>query len=68
MPDKAFLTVRDVARQLREPTHRVVYALREYRIDPAQRAGIIRLFTPDQLATIAAAVKRVRERKGAPIR
>lgn len=67
MSDRKYLTVRDVARALREPTHRVVYAIREYRIDPVQRAGIIRLFSSDQLPTIASAVKRVKERKGAPI-
>jgi len=67
MQVKAFLTVRDVARRLNEPTHRVIYAIREYRIESAHGVGIIRLFVPDQLPTIASAVKRVRERKGAPI-
>ena len=36
----------------------ISYAIREYRIEPRQRAGIIRLFSEDQIPTILAALRR----------
>ncbi len=46
------LTVGDVAEQLGIPVYRIQYLLRTRNIKPIQRAGILRLFTNDQLDLI----------------
>ena len=56
------LTLGDVARRLKLPANRVDYAIRAYRIEPVARAGILRLFSEDQLERIAAAVRRCASR------
>lgn len=58
------LTLRDVAERLSVRLHTAKYAIAEYRIEPRQRAGIIRLWAVEDLPTIAAAVRRVAERRG----
>lgn len=57
------LTLREVARHLREPVDRVKCAVTLYDIVARRRAGLVRLFDRDQLPAIESAVKRVRERK-----
>lgn len=37
----------------------ISYAIQEYRIEPRQRAGIIRLFSESQVATILSALHRI---------
>ena len=58
------LTVRDISRRLDVPLHRLKYALEVYDIQPRHRVGIIRQWFIDDLPTIAAAVRRVVERRG----
>jgi hypothetical protein len=59
------LTVGDIARETRQPLHKVRYALDSYRIEPVQRAGIIRLYSTDDLPRITSALARIAARKGA---
>jgi hypothetical protein len=61
---RAILTLGDVARRLDKSPHVVDYAIRTYRIEPRQRAGILRLWAEADVPTIAAAMRRVSERRG----
>ena len=63
MPEN-LLTLRDVAGRLGVRLHVAKHAIAEYGIVPRQRAGIIRLWSVDDLPTIAAAVRRVAGRLG----
>jgi predicted transcriptional regulator len=58
------LTVGAIARETGQPLHRVRYALETYRIEPVQRAGILRLFSRDDLPRIKSALARIAERRG----
>lgn len=62
---KPFLTVGDICRETGEKTHRVKYAIDTYRIDPIGRAGILRVFSPDQLPQIRSALARIAGRREA---
>jgi len=46
------LTVSQIADKLCEPPQRVGYIIRKYRIKPAERVGIIRLFDERQVKAI----------------
>lgn len=63
-PDPPLLTVGAIARRTGQPLHRVRYAIDAYRIEPVQRAGILRLFSSDDLARIQSAMKRIADRRG----
>lgn len=56
------LTLTQVADEIGERPSRVRHAVNTYRIEAAQRAGIVRLFRRDQVGEIRAAVRRVAER------
>ena len=56
------LTIGQIAARLGVPTHRVDYAVRTYSIKPIARAGILRVFSEDQIGRIAAAVRRCESR------
>lgn len=58
------LTVGDIARRLNTSVHRVSYAIETYRIAPVMRAGIIRLFSLEQLPAIESALRRTAEAGG----
>ncbi len=47
-----YLTVGQIADELREPPARVSYTISKHRIKPVARVGIYRLFTPQQLDAI----------------
>lgn len=57
-PVTDLMTLREIARECGVRTHVAKYAIAEYRIEPRQRAGIIRLFSADQLPAIQAAIRR----------
>ena len=57
------MTVRDAARKLGVKTHRLVHAIGVYDVEPHQRAGIIRLYSAEQLPALAAAVRRCAGRR-----
>ena len=52
MTDTNFLTASQIADQLDEPPQRITYIIRKYRLKPAQRVGIIRLFDEQQVKAI----------------
>ncbi len=56
------LTIGTIARQLGEPAKRVNCAVAKARIKEVGRAGILRLFSPEQVAEIRAAVASIRPR------
>lgn len=58
MDAKQLRTVGEIARELNTPPHRVAYAIDTYRIEPTQRAGILRLFDSDKIAVIRSALRR----------
>ena len=58
----SLLTVGDVARRLEVPRARIDYAVTKAGIQERGRAGILRLFSPDQLPVIKAALATVRTR------
>ena len=64
MEPSELLTLGQVARACGVAPHRVKYAVAEYRIEPRQRAGILRLWAPDQLAAVKAALSRIARRSG----
>ena len=50
------LTVRELSQRLGYRMHQIKHAIDVHRIEPHQRAGIVKLFHPDQLAEIRAAL------------
>ena len=50
-------TITDIASLLDVPIHRVRYAVLAYRIEPARKAGNIRIWTKSQLPLIRAALE-----------
>lgn len=60
MSDQQLLTTGDLVRLTGERLHRLRYALDSARIEPRQRAGIVRLFSADQLPAIFSALGRTR--------
>jgi hypothetical protein len=56
------LTVKEIAAEKRVPWKRVAYAAATYGIEPARRAGMIKLFSRDQVPEIMSALRRVRAR------
>jgi hypothetical protein len=54
------LTVGEIARTVGEPRARVDYAIEKAGIRERRRAGILRLFSRDQLPVIEAALRTVR--------
>lgn len=56
---KQLLTLGDLARETGIPPHRVKYALAAFDIRPVQRAGILRLFSPEQLPHIKSCLGRI---------
>lgn len=53
------LTLGQVARACGVPPHRAKYAIAEYAIAPRQRAGILRLWAPEQVAEVKVALGRI---------
>ena len=63
MNERKLFTLGDVSRLLNAPQHVVEYAIRTYEIEPAQRAGIIRLWGQDGVERIARAMQRIQHRR-----
>lgn len=57
------MTLGDIARQLGEKRTRVQYAVEKAGIPERGRAGILRLYSADQLPVIQAALETVRPHK-----
>lgn len=58
------LTLGDIARLEGVAAHRIAYAIERNRIQPDQRAGIIRLFGPDKLFMIRSSLRCIAKHKG----
>lgn len=56
------LTIRQLAQRLAEPEHRVRYAVESRNIQPAARAGAVRLFSENQVPAIRAAIDSLANR------
>jgi len=56
-------SLRDIAKHLNEPFHRVRYAVAESGIRPAARLGIVRIFTAEQIPLIQEALKKSKRRE-----
>ncbi|REJ87131.1 MAG: hypothetical protein DWQ34_25780 [Planctomycetota bacterium] len=65
MPRKKneFHTVGQIAERLRRPLHRVLYVVRERRIEPVCRAGQTRMFDENAVKRIEAELDRIDQRK-----
>ena len=57
-------TIGEIARSEGVPAHRISYAVDSYRIEPTQRAGIIRMFSDEKVEVIRAALRRIADRRG----
>lgn len=57
------LTIGDIARKLGIARTRLKYAIVKARIQEEVRAGILRLFSPDQIPVMEAALATVQARK-----
>ena len=60
-------TVGDIAREEGVPAHRVAYAIETYRIEPTQRAGILRLYDESKIVVIHSALRRIAGRSRAVV-
>lgn len=58
------LTLGDLARACGVRLHAMKYALATYDVRPAQRAGIVRLFSAAQLPHIQSVLRRIAQRRG----
>jgi hypothetical protein len=57
------LTLGDIARECGVRQHIAKYAIESYGIEPKQRAGILRLWSRDQLQSIKSAIRRIAQRR-----
>lgn len=58
------LTVGQIAERLGVTSNRVSYAVAQYRIKPAGRVGILRVWSADDLPRIKSALARIAENRG----
>jgi hypothetical protein len=58
-----FLTLRQISEDLGLKFHVVKYAIEQSHIEPCQRAGVIRLYRPDQLPLILEAIEKTKSRR-----
>ncbi len=58
------LTLGDLSRKTGIAPHRVKYALAAFNVQPVQRAGVVRLFSPDQLPHIKSCLQRIAGDRG----
>ena len=57
-------TIGDIARMLGVTPARVSYAIQTYRIEPTQRAGILRMYDETKIEAIRSALRRIESNKG----
>ncbi len=63
MLEQNLLTVGQIADVLKEPPARIAYIISKYRLKPAQRIGIIRLFSEEQVKAIKQGLYEIQIRK-----
>ena len=64
METQTLYTVREVAQRIGHPRTRVAHACDVYGITPTRRAGMVKLYSDDQVSAIRAACRRVASRGG----
>ena len=57
-------TIGAIANRLGEPVHRIEYIIKTRSIQPVGRAGNCRVFSEDDVAFIAAEIRRIDSEKG----
>jgi hypothetical protein len=60
----AAITIGAIARNLREPLHRIEHVLRTRKIEPVSVAGHVRIFDQDAVEQVAAAIREIDDRRG----
>jgi hypothetical protein len=58
------LTLGDIAKRIGEPIHRVRYAIESRKIEPAGRAGQLRMFLESDVELIQSVLRRIDDAKG----
>ena len=59
MKNQKLLTLGDLVHITGQAEHRVKYAINAYGIEPTQRAGVLRLWTQDDVPLVRAALDRI---------
>ena len=59
-----YLTLGQLAERVGVSTHQVKYAIGQYTIKPAGRAGILRLWNEDAVPQLRSALNRIASNKG----
>lgn len=59
-----FITAGTMAERLGVPIHKVQYILRTRQIEPAGKAGVLRVYSEEQLAEVAANLDAISARQG----
>jgi hypothetical protein len=62
--ESRLLTLGQLAERLDVSTHRLKYAIDQYRIAPATRVGIIRVWSEDAIPLIRSALARIASNRG----
>lgn len=57
------LTVGQIARKLGKPVYQVTYAIQKARVDPAERVGVLRRFSPEGVGRIKSALDEIAARR-----
>lgn len=60
----SLLTLGQLSTRLGISTHRLKYAIDQYRIEPASRVGIIRVWSEDSIPLIKSALARIAANRG----
>jgi hypothetical protein len=63
-PQRVLLTLGQLADRLNTSTHRIKYAVDQYRITPAMRIGITRVWSEDSIPLIKSALARIASNRG----
>lgn len=59
-----FITAGTMAERLGVPIHKVQYVLRSRQIEPVGKAGVLRVYSEEQLAEVAANLDAINDRQG----
>ena len=62
--ENGFLTLGQIAARIGVTTHRVKYAIDQYRIEPAMRVGILRVWRERDIPRIKTALDRIASKNG----
>ena len=63
-PDQELMTIGELAEHLDISTHRLKYAIERYKIKPARRFGIIRVWSEAEIPRIKSAIARIAQSRG----